>query len=137
MNKYEIKHNRQYAAWARRLINEKPDLEYLRGSGVKIAFLSSQQEKTTGHGQRAVLGECVEIKENMQWAAPYDFMVIIYEQNCFSFSEEQTKILLWHELRHIGIDLDSDEPSFYVVPHDYEDFDEIIRQHGLLWDKVV
>lgn len=135
INKHEIKHNRKYARWARQLIREKPDLAELAMSDVKIAYLSSLQEKTTGSGRKKVMGECIKISPMMQWAAPYDFMIVIYEGNCYGLTDEQRKILLWHELKHIGINEEAKEPEYYIVPHDYEDFKEIIDSHGLEWDK--
>ena len=123
--------------WANKLIREKPDLALLRGFSVKIAYLSSQEEKTTGNGKKIVYGECKKISDSMQWAAPYDFAITIYEPNCCYFTDDQLQILLWHELKHIGIDIDSKEPKFYIIPHDIEEFNEIIIEHGLTWDKVV
>lgn len=42
-------------------------------------------------------------------------------------------ILLEHELLHIGVNTDGNEPSFYIVPHDIEDFRSIIEKYGTDW----
>ena len=44
------------------------------------------------------------------------------------------KILILHELMHVGIIKDGNEESYFVRPHDIEDFRDIIVQYGLDWD---
>jgi len=34
-----------------------------------------------------------------------------------------------HELKHIGIK----DGRFFIVPHDVEDFSDIIEEHGMSW----
>ena len=133
MNKHEIKRNKHYAAIARRLIREKDDLAELRDSGCKVAYLSSQEEKTTGKGTRLIFGECKLVPDNLQWICPYHILIIIYEQNCAYFTEHQLEVLIWHELKHIGISPDGADEQYYIIPHDYEEFKAIIDAEGLDW----
>lgn len=137
MNKYEIKRNNKYRLIGQKLIRERDDLEQLRNSSCKIAYLSSQQEKKEGSGTKLVCGECKKVNDNMQWICPYDFMIVIYEPNIINFTEEQIKILVWHELKHIGFKPDTVEEEYYIAPHDYEDFKEIIDEYGLNWNDAV
>ena len=52
-------------------------------------------------------------------------------------TEEQIRILIFHELLHIGIEVDDDgEEHYSCVPHDLEDFKQIIDRFGTDWDKV-
>ena len=51
---------------------------------------------------------------------------LVYEPNVVGFSEKQMETLLRHELHHVGIDFEKDETGFYVVPHDVEEFWDII-----------
>ena len=60
-------------------------------------------------------------------------MIVIYEPNCFDFTRKQIEILIEHELHHIGIDDDGNEPSFYNVPHDVEEFWDLIKKYGIDW----
>jgi len=136
MNRYEVKRNNKYRLTANRLIRSRPDLEELRNSNCKIAYLSSQQEKKKGNGQKLICGECIKVSDSMQWICPYDFMIVIYEPNVAQFTEEQIEILLWHELKHIGFKPDSEEEEYYIVPHDYEEFREIIDECGLEWNET-
>ena len=54
--------------------------------------------------------------------------------NVEGFTEEQKKILMHHELLHVGIQFNEDGSETYSVrPHDYEDFKEIIDRFGTEW----
>ena len=129
---YHIERNRNYAAIGRRLIQNEPVFEEIRDSGVRIAYLSSYEEKRKNG--KVILGECVLVKEQYKWCVPYDFMIIIYEPNCFDLNRKQKRILIMHELMHVGIDQDSDDIKFKIVPHDVEEFWTIINRYGLTWD---
>lgn len=127
-----VEYNRSYAAIGRHMIKTDPVFEDLRDSGVRIAYLSSQEEKRKNG--REILGECVLVKDQYRWCVPYDFMIFIYEPNCLWLDEKQKRILIMHELMHVGIDQDSDEIRFRIVPHDVEEFWTIINRYGLTWD---
>lgn len=101
--------------------------------GCRIAYLSSQEEKKEGKGTKIVFGDCKTVPDNMQWTCPYDILITIYEPNICYFTQEQKEILLWHELKHIGVNQDGTEADYYIIPHDYEEFKEIIDLYGLDW----
>ena len=52
------------------------------------------------------------------------------------FTEEQLRILIRHELHHVGIEYTDLGLKYYIVPHDVEEFWEIIHDHGLEWSEV-
>jgi hypothetical protein len=121
----------QYDEWADEIIKEKR--QDIIDAGISVGFISSTKEKK--HGRiKLVLGECRKVQEIEKLYCPHDFLIIIYELNCEGLTDEQMKILLWHELEHIGIDPETGE--FYVKPHDVEEFDDIINAHGLHWQEV-
>lgn len=120
-----------YDEWAEEIIKDKrPDI---LDAGISVGFVSSTKEKKYGRIKN-VLAECKKVTDLEQLYCPHDFLIIIYELNCEGLSDEQMKILLWHELEHIGIDPETGE--FYVRPHDVEEFDKIIDAHGLHWQEV-
>ena len=45
-------------------------------------------------------------------------------------------MLIRHELHHVGIDFEGNENKYYIVPHDVEEFWEIINDNGLRWCKM-
>jgi hypothetical protein len=116
-----------YSEWAEQIIKDKiPDI---LDAGISVGFISSAKQKK--HGRiKLVLGECKKVDELHKLFCPYDFLIIIYDRNCEGLTDEQMQILIWHELEHIGID---DNGEFFVKPHDVEEFDNIISEHGLHW----
>lgn len=129
-----VKHCRKYMYIAKRLIRELPEFRDLREAGVKVAYLRSQKEKVKNH--KVIFAECCKVEDKYSWCCRYDFFIVIYEPNIIDFSEEQLEILIRHELHHIGIDYTDSGLKYYVVPHDVEEFWEIINEFGLEWSEV-
>ena len=48
-------------------------------------------------------------------------------------TENQLKVLLWHEHLHIGLNDTDGELVYRIAPHDIEEFDPIIRRFGPYW----
>lgn len=120
----------EYTELAQEVIEEQPTLHWLR-NGVRVCFLSSSKDKT--NNTRTVLGECIRVEEIQQVFCPYDFLIVIYEPNCIGLDREQRKILLYHEMLHIGFDNTKNGVKYKIVPHDVEEFEEIIRKYGVDW----
>ena len=112
------------------LINEREELEHIKYSDVTIICLASNHEKKSGG--KVIYGQCEKIAEKYQWGIPCDFTITVFEPNVVGFTAEQLKILIFHELLHVGIDGD----RLYIVPHDLEDFKQIIDEFGVNWDAV-
>ena len=114
-----------------KLIQSEPILEHIKKSKVLITFLSSEHEKKGN--KKLVFGECEKVPEKYKWAVPCDFTITIFEPNVERFTDEQIKILILHELLHIGIEVDGNEEKYYCYPHDVEDFRAIIEKYGIDW----
>lgn len=100
--------------------------------GVSVGFISCNKAKTINK-IKIVLGECRKVQDLERLFCPFDFLIIIYEPNCEGLTEKQMEILLHHELSHIGID---EEGEPFIVPHDVEEFRDIIASYGLDWANV-
>ena len=124
-----LERSKHYKKIGDRLIRSLDEFEDIRG--VKIAFLSSDEAKKKQ--MKIVFGECIKVNKNYEWCCHYDFMIVIYEPNVIEFDDGQMETLIRHELHHIGVKTESNEPSYYVVPHDIEEFDEIIADKGIYW----
>ena len=125
----------EYAELAAQIIEEEESLRDISVSHATIIYLGSDNEKKSKG--KAVLGECEKISDKYKWGIPADFTITIFEKNIAGFTEERLKILLFHELLHIGIEFDEDGSEKYSVkPHDYEDFKEIIDRFGTDWGRV-
>ena len=113
-------------------ILQQPDFDEIRDFA-SFVVLSSEEEKTKN--KKIVMGECKLVQKLYKLFCPYDFLIIIYDVNAASLSPEQMRILIEHELRHMGYDFDGDEPTPYIVPHDYEEFEKIMEKYGIDWAK--
>ena len=128
--------NKNYEKIAQELIENTTELEYIKKSNARIIYLESDSTKKNGT-ERLVLGECEKVASKNQWAISADFTITVYKNNCIGLSEEQIKILLFHELLHVGIDYGTDGGEVYFVKkHDLEDFKVIIDKYGTDWATV-
>ena len=124
--------NEDYAKIGTNLIESEPELEYIKDSDVTIVYLSSEQKKM--QNGKIVFGQCEKVAEKYKWGIPCDFTITIFEPNCEGITPEQLRILIFHELLHVGIGFDSKgNESYSIVPHDLEDFKVIINRFGTDW----
>ena len=126
--------NEEYAEIGHRLIETLPEFDDIKEAEVSIAYLSSDKEKKTAH--KKVLGECRKVDTNYTWCCPFDFLIGIYEQNIAGFDDKQIETLIRHELHHIGVEMTNTGYGFYIVPHDIEEFYEILFDCGYDWSDV-
>lgn len=79
--------------------------------------------------------DCIKFSKRYKWLGNYDFIITVYEPNCFGMSEEQMETLLRHQLNHIGVTVNEDNTAdYFLAPHDIQDFRCIIEEQGLDWD---
>ncbi len=125
--------NTNYETIAKELIEKEPELKYIKDSRVKIAFLDSDQSKKVDK-DKLVLGECEKVAAKNKWAISYDFTITLFTPNLVGLSEAQIRIVLFHELLHVGIEPGPDGDELYSVrKHDLEDFKLIIDRFGTDW----
>lgn len=114
-----------YAKMAKELIDSEDKLAYLQNAPIKVVYLESTLRKRSKG--RMTLGQCEKVQEKNKWGIPADFTITIFEPNVRGMSEEQLRIVMFHELLHIG------EDYLSVRPHDLEDFKYIIDRFGVDW----
>lgn len=128
--------NKNYERIEGELIDNTPELEYIKQSRARIIYLESDASKKNGP-DKLILGECEKVASKNQWAISADFTITVYTSNVLGMSEDQIKILLFHELLHVGIDQGADgEETYSVKKHDLEDFKIIIDKYGTDWAAV-
>lgn len=118
----------EYQRIADELINTRPEFEHIKESDATIICLASDCEKKNGK-DRVVFGQCEKVADKYKWGIPCDFTITIFEPNVAGWDDERIKILIMHELHHVGID----EGRFYIVKHDLEDFKAIVEEFGASW----
>ena len=83
-----------------------------------------------------IFGVCERVQDKNKWAIPADFTITVFEPNVVDFTEDQIKILLFHELLHVGIEFKDGFETYSCKPHDLEDFKYIIDRFGTNWSEV-
>ena len=124
--------NEHYTELAADLLKTESALEYIANSNATIIYLSSEAERK--NKGKIVCGECEKVPTKFKWSVPADFTITVFEPNIKDFTDEQIKILLFHELLHVGIEFDGDEEKYFIRPHDLEDFKLIIDRFGTEWN---
>ena len=125
----------EYAEMAKKIIDDEEMLSDIANSQATIVYLGSDYAKMSKG--KVVCGECEKVADKNKWAIPCDFTITIYEPNCVGFSDEQMRILLFHELLHVGIEFTDDGSEKYSIkPHDYEDFKVVIDRYGTEWSRT-
>ena len=126
--------NSLYTTIAEDLIQSEPELKHIRESEAKIIYLASNARKKSKG--KLVFGECEKVSDKYKWGIPCDFTITVFEPNAESFTPGQLRILLFHELLHVGIEKTLTGESYYIVPHDLEDFSAVVDRFGSDWNKT-
>ena len=127
--------NEHYAEIGNDLIQTEDALVDIANSQATIIYLSSEHKKVASG--KKVLGQCEKVADKYKWGIPCDFTITVFEPNVEGMSEEQLRMLIFHELLHVGIEYNADGTETYSIrPHDLEDFKLIIDRFGTDWSKV-
>lgn len=110
-----------------KIINLFPEFSFIKVWNIKIGYVISHEKKG---GEKTVYADCRKVAEVYRAYLPYDFVITFYERNTATLNENQIKILMFHELQHIGMGV----RGLKVVPHDIEDFSNILDKYGMDWD---
>ena len=122
-----------YKELGEKLINEMPELAYIKVSNVKIAYLVSDLAKTKD--RKPVFADTEIIPDKYKWGMQDDFSITIYHPNAAVFTEQQREILLFQQLLKIGIDYDdiANEEKYSLNEPDVVEFSVIIKRYGANW----
>jgi len=126
--------NDRYTLVGRSLIETEDILTDIKVSQATIVFLSSEHPKK--EGGKVIHAQCEKVADKYKWGIPADFTITVFEPNVVGFTDEQIRILLFHELLHVGIDFRDGEEKYSIIPHDLEDFKYIIDRFGTSWSEV-
>lgn len=101
------------------------DISHLKD--LRIAALTCDRAKKSGG--KIIYADCSKISSKMEVLCDADFVITFYLPNISSISPKALGILCWHELKHIGWD----GTSKSIIPHDLEDFRDIVKAYGTDW----
>ena len=129
--------NEHYQELAEQIIDKEESLQMIKYGHARIVYLESDLEKKDGKDM-AVLGQCEKVAARHKWAINYDFMITVFKPNTIGMSEDQLKILLFHELLHVGIERNDEGGEVYSVKkHDFTEFREIVDRFGANWSEKI
>ena len=112
---------------AEQIIARFPELSIIPEYGIRIGYVLSQEQPP---GSKVKYADCEKVKVKYRAWLPWDFIITFYEPNTELLSENQKKILMLHELKHIGIG----EKGLKLEEHDREDFADILKRYGIDWN---
>lgn len=131
----------EVADLAQKLIDSVEDHEPLRDPRVRVECV--YRDKATRSKGRVQLGKARKVSGlNAFLANPEsvqrDLFVIEIAEDCWDrLTDDQQLALVDHELAHCRVEYDDvGTPQLSVVGHDLEEFEQIIRRHGL-WQSDV
>lgn len=112
-----------------RVIAKIPELFYITELDVKVGYvLSYEAKKKDG---KSIAADCRKVTGPYKAFLPFDFVITVYEANMSYMTENQRKVLMLHELKHIGVG----DRGLKIAHHDIEDFASILVKYGLLWNE--
>lgn len=114
---------------AAKVINEYDIFENLRDGVCRIGYQYAEGTKTSQG--RAVYADTERVRDKYKEFMPYDFIVTFYEGNTCNLGDDVMEHLMYHELKHVGFD--REEEKFTIIPHDLEDFRDVIQKWGVDW----
>lgn len=113
-----------------KVLDHFPEFAHIKNNGVRIGYLKSYDRKQSNG--KSTLAECRIIKGVYTAYLPFDFIITFFLPSVHGMSDNQIKLIMLHELKHIGLN----HKGYYLVPHDIEDFRDILSKYGLSWSQV-
>lgn len=112
-----------------RVIYGNDEFEDIREISDRIAYITCDRAKK--NGGKTVFADTERVKDKYKLFMPYDFVITFYSPNIEDLDAKRLEILMYHELKHVGYD--PVEYKCFIVPHDVEDFRDLIKKYGVDW----
>lgn len=117
--------SRELEELGNKVIDKIEELGYIRDFEIKIGYVLSYERKSKDG--RIVYADCRKVTGPYRAYLPYDFLITFYEPNIALLSDNQQKVVMWHELRHTGMGIKGTK----LQPHEIENFYSICEQLGI------
>jgi len=123
------KPSREMKHLANKIIDHYEELRFIKEYCITIGFVMSNENKK---GRKVTYADCLKVSEPYKAYLPFDYIITFYDINTSHMSENQKKILMLHELKHIELT----PKGLGLRPHDIEDFEDIIYRYGIHWNTI-
>ena len=118
-------------------LSDTPLLQETHDAARALLRTPESGEAKKADADKLVLGECEKVQAKNKWAINYDFTITLFKKNLVGLSADQIRIVMFHELLHVGIEPGPEGDEIYSVrKHDLEDFKLIIDKYGTDWSKA-
>jgi hypothetical protein len=114
----------------KKVIEAIPELHFIKAYEIRIGYIRGYESKKDKG--KAVNADCRIVKGTFTAYLPFDFLITFYEPNIEHLTDNQKKLLMLHELKHIGVG----PRGFKIEDHDVEDFESMIRKYGIRWSST-
>lgn len=104
--------------------------DHLAEARIALVWVHNVKPDRDGH---LVLGKARKISQREQLWNEHDFSIELNEFAWRELKVEQRRALVDHELCHLAVDQDeeTEEETFRIRKHDLEEFNAVVRRHGL------
>lgn len=111
------------------LIEAYPELAHIKGARVEYLW----RRKGTKNKGQLVYGTCARVTGREEFLTDNDFAITLAANWCTGLSYYEIEALLYHELCHIGqeIEEESGEAKTVLVGHEFEGFTSEMNRYGL------
>ena len=124
---YEIDYD--VAKLAEKIVEACKDLSWIKDYDISIGFVRCSTAK---QNRANVAADCRKVAGPFKAFCNHDIVITVYSPVFDSYSENQQKVILWHELKHIGWS----EDSVKIEDHDVKDFYVILKAMGMDWNRL-
>lgn len=103
----------------------------------KIAYLYRNKDMTV-KGKKAI-ATAEKCGPKTRALSNFDFIITIVYEQWNLLSDQQKYAIMDHELCHCWVEDDekTGETRFKILPHDFEDFGDVLKRHGLYSEPAV
>ena len=129
----------EYEKIAEEILEKSPEVQdiapFIKNQHISVIYLESNKKKESAM-RGLIYADCEKIPDSKRWAIDADFVICVYKPNVERFTKDQLKVLLLHELCHIGVETtDKGTIRKFIWPHTIQDFDFILKKYGLTWQR--
>lgn len=118
---------------ANEVIKNIKELNFINEYEIKIGYIICYESKSKNG--KEILADCRKVSNIYSAYIPFDFIITFYEPNISHLTENHKKALMWHELKHIGLNERTLKTEYKIVPHEIEDFYSITDMLGTRWSE--
>ena len=124
---YDCEIDLELRSLAGKILDRFPELSHVDEfiGRENVCYVLSYEPK--GDKGKTVFADCRAVKGPFRALMDYRYIITFYEPNIQDFTENQKKILMLHELKHI-------QEDGKVRLHDVEDFSSILHRYGIDWN---